>query len=400
MTTSDQATFPGFPFPNTTQIPNEVFDTLMSKLSGGELKVLLYICRRTFGFRKDSDRISLAQIAHGITTKAGRVLDQGTGLSKRHVITALKTLEKRKIITVSRTMDETGVHEVNTYSLNLPDADSRVGTKCPQRVVNSSAPEVVNPTSPRVVNCSAPTKQREQKKEEQKKDSDVVTVTKALQNFGITQSVATILTQSYPAQYIREKVVMARRLVAARSGLVSQNPAGWLRRAIEEDYTMPNTAEIYRQRSAKRKQHVKHTQVKNRDQHPPQEESQSARNAATTPCQWPQHVAMYNRDSEREKTETEETNRENQAIWDKALEHVKRDLAIGETSARLAGTALLEVTDTTARIGVANPFAIAWLERRMYGQIASAIKQILGKDLDLQFISSEAGISSAGSFGV
>jgi hypothetical protein len=85
MATVSQTTFPGFQFPNTTQIPNEVFDTLMSHLSGGELKVLLYICRRTFGFRKDSDSISLTQIAHGITTKAGRVLDQGTGLSKRHV---------------------------------------------------------------------------------------------------------------------------------------------------------------------------------------------------------------------------------------------------------------------------------------------------------------------------
>jgi hypothetical protein len=47
----------------------------MSHLSGGELKVLLYICRRTFGFRKDSDSISLTQISKGITTKAGRVLD-------------------------------------------------------------------------------------------------------------------------------------------------------------------------------------------------------------------------------------------------------------------------------------------------------------------------------------
>ena len=34
MATASQATFPGFQFPNTTQIPNEVFDTLMSKLSG------------------------------------------------------------------------------------------------------------------------------------------------------------------------------------------------------------------------------------------------------------------------------------------------------------------------------------------------------------------------------
>src|ERR671914_3004734 len=122
MATASQPTFPGFQFPNTTQIPNEVFDTLMSHLSGGELKVLLYICRRTFGFRKDSDCISLSQIAHGITTKTGRVLDHGTGLCKRHVINALKSLEKKNIITVTRIVDETGLYEVNTYRLNMAAA--------------------------------------------------------------------------------------------------------------------------------------------------------------------------------------------------------------------------------------------------------------------------------------
>jgi chromosomal replication initiation ATPase DnaA len=54
--------------------------------------------------------------------------------------------------------------------------------------------------------------------------------------------------------------------------------------------------------------------------------------------------------------------------------------------ARLSGTALIEVTETAARIGVDNPFALAWLERRMYGQISKAIKGIVGKDLDLQFV--------------
>jgi phage replication O-like protein O len=375
MTTSDQATFPGFPFPNTTQIPNEVFDTLMSKLSGGELKVLLYICRRTFGFRKDSDRISLAQIAHGITTKAGRVLDQGTGLSKRHVITALKTLEKRKIITVSRTMDETGMHEVNTYALNLPDADSRVGTKCPQGVGNSSSPEVVNPTSPRVVNPSAPTKQREQKKAEQKKDSDDVAVAKALENFGITQSVATTLTQHYPAQYIREKVALARGLVSAGSRLVSQNPAGWLRCAIEQDYCPPGNAKRQQQRSARRKQDSNRARAERKKQDTSQDEPKPTQTVATKPGE--NYTGSI---------KTGKTDRETQKTWEQTLEKVQEALQPGETAARLAGTTLLEVTDTVARIGVASPYAIAWLERRLYSQIAKAMKGVVGRDLDLQFV--------------
>jgi chromosomal replication initiation ATPase DnaA len=57
-----------------------------------------------------------------------------------------------------------------------------------------------------------------------------------------------------------------------------------------------------------------------------------------------------------------------------------------DVEARLSGTTLIEVTDTAAYIEAPNPFAIAWLERRLYGQIAKAMKGIVGKDLDLQFI--------------
>jgi DNA-binding transcriptional ArsR family regulator len=242
MATDNQATFPGFQFPNTTQIPNDVFDTLMSHLFGGELKVLLYICRRTFGFRKDSDSISLTQIAQGITTKAGRVLDQGTGLSKRQVQRALRVLENRKVIEFTRKVDETGLHEINTYRLNVRGSDNMsppVETPVSEEVGTVVSPGVETPVST--------TKQSKQKKERQKKDIVVVAVAKDLENFGIAQSAVTRLMQDYPAAYIREKLAMAKGLVASGSALISQNPAGWLRRAIEEDYSPPRTVERHRQ---------------------------------------------------------------------------------------------------------------------------------------------------------
>jgi phage replication O-like protein O len=384
MATVSQTTFPGFQFPNTTQIPNEVFDTLMSHLSGGELKVLLYICRRTFGFRKDSDSISLTQIAHGITTKAGRVLDQGTGLSKRHVITALKTLEKRNIIKVSRAVDETGLHEVNTYSLNILDTESGVGTKSPYEAVNSSSPEVVNTTSPGVVNPSSPTKQREQK-EEQNKDI-VVAVAQDLEIFGIAQSAITKLIQNYPVAYIREKLEMAKGLVAARSCLVSQNPAGWLRKAIEENYSPPRPHERGWQRSVREKRQLTLVHAKLREPQTAEEGSQPAQNVVTTPCQCPQNVVALYRDHNAEKKLPEKTDRENQTIWDKTVEQLKEAQPLEDVEARLTGTSLIEVTETAARIFVPNRTAGAWLERRLYGQIAKAMKGVLGKDLDLQFI--------------
>ncbi len=44
--------FKGFISPRYTQVPDALFDELMAYLSGAELKVLLYIIRRTLGFKK------------------------------------------------------------------------------------------------------------------------------------------------------------------------------------------------------------------------------------------------------------------------------------------------------------------------------------------------------------
>ena len=122
--------------------------------------------------------------------------------------------------------------------------------------------------------------------------------------------------------------------------------------------------------------------------------TEPAQNVATTPAQWQQNVstkwkqngATHNRENNTENTETEKTDRENQTIWVKTVEAVKEAQPLEDVEARLADTTLLEVTDTAACIGVPNGYAIPWLERRLYSQIANAMKKVVGKDLDLQFI--------------
>ena len=74
--------FSGFSNPNYTQVPDELFDVLMPQLSDIELRVLMYIVRRTFGFKKSADNISLKQIVEGIRGKDGLPLDRGAGVSK------------------------------------------------------------------------------------------------------------------------------------------------------------------------------------------------------------------------------------------------------------------------------------------------------------------------------
>ena len=123
--------------------------------------------------------------------------------------------------------------------------------------------------------------------------------------------------------------------------------------------------------------------------------TEPVQNVAIQPAQWQQNVstkwkqnaATQNRENNTENKEIEKTDRENQEIWEKAVEQLKQDLPVGDAAARLTGTTLVEVTDTRALIFVPNRFTIPWLERRLYGQIAKAMKGVLGKDLDLQFVS-------------
>ena len=119
--------FTGYHVPNYTQTPNEIFDKFLSKLSHAEMKVLLYIVRRTFGFHKEykGDAISLSQICRGIIKKdketgETKVLDEGTGLSKKSAILAIKNLEGKGHIIVWRgRITKAGDKDSNWYRLNL-----------------------------------------------------------------------------------------------------------------------------------------------------------------------------------------------------------------------------------------------------------------------------------------
>jgi hypothetical protein len=141
-----------------------------------------------------------------------------------------------------------------------------------------------------------------------------------------------------------------------------------------------------------------------RPQNVPTEKTERAQNVPTEPVQnvatqppkclqnvsakWKQNVAASgtHRDNNTENKEKEKTDqRENQTIWLKTIDELRQAQPLEDVEARLKGTTLIEVTDTAACIGVNNPFAIAWLERRMYGQITKAIKAVVGKELDLQF---------------
>jgi len=116
---NENGQFIGFSSPRYTQVPDEVFDELLSELTGAELKVLMYVIRRTFGFKRDSDHISLSQMVNGIVKKDGVVLDKGTGLAKDSVVRATKSLVEKGILIRKHFTTPEGGCQASEYSLKV-----------------------------------------------------------------------------------------------------------------------------------------------------------------------------------------------------------------------------------------------------------------------------------------
>lgn len=102
--------------PNFTQIPNVVFDHWMAILTPAEFKVLLCICRKTFGWHKEKDRISLKQIA------------DLTGLSRQSVINNIENLIAAGLVVKFKKKDSLTGDEPNCYEICVHEIeDEEVG---------------------------------------------------------------------------------------------------------------------------------------------------------------------------------------------------------------------------------------------------------------------------------
>jgi len=115
----DLPPFDGWDTPRFTPIPDQLLDEWLPHLSEAELKVLLYIMRRTFGFKKNSDAISLRQMAEGITRRDGTRLDHGAGVTLRSVQRALPGLLAKGLIEAEKHTTPTGDAATTIYRLRL-----------------------------------------------------------------------------------------------------------------------------------------------------------------------------------------------------------------------------------------------------------------------------------------
>lgn len=154
--------FEGFENPTTTPVPDVVFDLFLSHLKEAELKVLLYIIRRTFGFKKDRDPISFNQFLRGITVKKdGRVLDRGCGIKSRTTLSsALKSLEAMGIVQAEKGMDERGENVTTVYRLHFKSGHEDGVVRNPYHPSTDRVPPVVSNSYPQETGLQETVKQQ------------------------------------------------------------------------------------------------------------------------------------------------------------------------------------------------------------------------------------------------
>ena len=90
---------------NFTAVPNIIFDEYQKHLSGGEFKTLCTICRKTIGWHKEADSISISQ------------LQDLTGMSRPSIVAHIKKLEEAKLIVVDKKRGKG-----NTYTLAFEES--------------------------------------------------------------------------------------------------------------------------------------------------------------------------------------------------------------------------------------------------------------------------------------
>jgi len=88
---------------NHTQVPNGFIEGDMSTLSGSAVKCFIAICRKTIGWHKESDYISISQ------------MQELTGISNTSVIKAVRALEDSGMITKERSRG------MNKYTVNYEE---------------------------------------------------------------------------------------------------------------------------------------------------------------------------------------------------------------------------------------------------------------------------------------
>ena len=149
--------------------PNSIIDELLPELSHSELKCYLCVLRKTKGWNKEEDAISVSQFM------------KVTGLSNKAVISACESLVEREILERKSGDRNTGIYSIKTYKTATSEKSSLV--KNFPATSEKSSP-VTSEKSSHTINNIKNNIQNTNKKNTKKSESDL------LADFGITGQLA------------------------------------------------------------------------------------------------------------------------------------------------------------------------------------------------------------------
>lgn len=349
--------FAGFSSPQYTQVPDQLFDELLARLSGNEIKVVLYICRRTFGFKKDNDNISLNQMLNGIKRRDGTQLDFGVGLSKPTLMRVLsepeseedhhrETSPQQRKRRCSDQLSPEHTLARNPWSKNEPGEAQNLTTPPVSTVDHQQETELqqteaaAKPTS--VQSAATPTPQQ------------------ALLSFGIDKPTVSRLVKNHSVDHVMQKVDYV--VFMQESGKVS-NPRGWLLKAIREDYGPPNG---YRPKADREAEEL----LKKR--------RQATTEAADRARQEKAEAELQQRQAELLQLLTEarqqyNTTAEEEALWETVLSEIDRRES-GFYTSMAHRLYLLTTSGGAVVLGAADSHVADWARRRLGDVIQSLLE--------------------------
>lgn len=242
--------FQGFDQPrsNYFKMPMEWTDLTAEITSLAELKLVEYVLKHTWGYQEFgmSKKITTNEFMRGRVKRDGTRLDKGTGLSNRSVIDGLRLAVAHGLL----------IEEVNAsdrarikkyYGLRMRES---AALKDP---IESSAPamKILHPAM-KILHSGRETSSQRSEKETLDKnlEQQQQALVDVLFQKGITRKTAQSLAAKHPPDYLQSKIELLDYLVESGSLQVKKNPAGYLRKAIEEDYQPPKGFKGRAQREA------------------------------------------------------------------------------------------------------------------------------------------------------
>ena len=259
------------------EVPDELFTLCLRELSNSEYLVVRYVCRHTYGYNKQSDKISRSQMSSGIVKKDGNQLDLGCGITKpSSVLAGVDGAIKAGYLLKKRTKNADGGDGPSNYTLNIEqdnyDVESliaalKTGTKLPtvkreypyrkrgtppsrkaedqdkarqQRIEITGAKErTENPTVKKEYPYRKKGTHKKTIKQYKKQQHTKNNVAAILQKQGFSGWAVKNLANGKTVAYIQEKIDYKDFLLAKDPSKI-KNPLGWLRSAIEKDYDKPD----------------------------------------------------------------------------------------------------------------------------------------------------------------